>query len=612
MNAFIKKHHRYLVLALAVLCLQAWNFEKNMDHILARSVSVDNDGYWHLLRVQEIHRSGTWDNDTNFRGNAPFGEHMHWTRAMDLVLWAGATAGSIFTDFDSGLYWWAVFTGPVFYVLSLTVIVVFGRALFGKQFMILALLFLANVQQLLMVYSVNRPDHHSLVAFMHVLYYCLFTVLLERPQSSKMALLTGMVGGLGLWCGLEMLVLVVLSVLYLGCLWLVAGQKYLRANYLLALSLSVCLMVTVFLDEKPSRYWAAAYDKRSIVHVTLFSGVALFWLGAILAGKNGFGKARGSRLMMAIGGGVVVLTAFLRLFPDFIRGPMATMDPRLYELYLNRIGEFSAAAASFGLSMVVSTGLLVVPGFIYLIWAVHRNDGNRRVLFSWLTVTLCAFSALMSTMPRWYFMLAFMTILPNTFLLIALWSWAGRKRHFVVPFAATIALLCAPYVALIPKRSSAKASSKARSNSRLKVVAMLTFLESQDYTTPGDTVLADISIGPAIMYHTSLNAVGTLNHNNASGIIDTYRIFNAEDDTMANELIRARGVDFLLVDDSLRRHSRFGLGPSGKARPPVEATFIDRLSKEPTPGWLVEKRLPKVLADTFILYQVVADNGKNM
>jgi len=58
-------------------------------------------------------------------------------------------------------------------------------------------------------------------------------------------------------------------------------------------------------------------------------------------------------------------------------------------------------------------------------------------------------------------------------------------------------------------------------------------MESQGYTVPGEIVLANIYIGPAIMYHTSMDAVGTANHNNDRDIVDTHRILNAKDDAAA-------------------------------------------------------------------------------
>src|SRR3972149_6607537 len=149
MKVLLQKYLSCLVLIFLVLSLQARSVRDHKDQILTGAPSFDYDGYWHLLRVQEIHRSGTWDNEVNPGGNAPFGERLHWTHAMDLVLWTGASIGSVFADFDASLYWWGVFVGPVFYILSLIALVLLGRALVGPKYERLpALLFVLNVPQL--------------------------------------------------------------------------------------------------------------------------------------------------------------------------------------------------------------------------------------------------------------------------------------------------------------------------------------------------------------------------------------------------------------------------------------------------------------------------------
>jgi hypothetical protein len=606
-GTFLQKYHRYLVLLLIVLFLQVKGFQENKDQILAKCLAVDCDGYWHLLRVQDIHRTGSWDNEINPRGNAPYGERIHWTRAMDLVLWTGASIGSFFTDFDSSLYWWGVFVGPVFYVLSLAAIVVFGRIIVGPKYVMhLALLFLCNLLQVFVVYSVNRPDHHCLVAFVYVLYYMLFIVLLDKPGSARTAVLTGVLGALGLWCGMEFLVPVGLSVLYLGLLWLRQGERYVKANCLLALGLTAGLMITLLLDEKPSRWWVVAYDKRSVVHVSLLFFLFLFWLGEIILAKGGFVKTPGMRLVTAAGGSVCVLLPCLILFPGLIHGPMANVDPRLFPLYLRRTDEFGPLSMLSNLPMAAYCTFLVAPAFIYVAWTAYASQNSKRVLFAWLGVAIVAYSILTVWTVRWVYTLAFVSILPTTFLLMGLWDWAGAKRRPLVAIAATLALLCAPYSGLFLQRSSAKAVSRVSKGYNLKLAAMLSFLQSQESTLPGQIILADPDIGPAIMYHTSLNVVGTLSHNNSRGLLDTYHIANAGDDAAARRLIKQRGIDYLLVDERLREFVAFRPdSPSGAGDVPAEETFFGRLSLDQIPDWIVEIALPEELADTFALYRVI-------
>ncbi len=49
---------------------------------------IDADGYMRVLRVQRLLETGRWLDGLMPRSNYPFGEVLHWTRPMDLLLLA--------------------------------------------------------------------------------------------------------------------------------------------------------------------------------------------------------------------------------------------------------------------------------------------------------------------------------------------------------------------------------------------------------------------------------------------------------------------------------------------------------------------------------------------
>jgi hypothetical protein len=601
-KAVIRQHYKYIALILIVSIFQWRSFSTNLEQMRNKSLFIDADGYWHLLRAQEIHDTGNWDNEINFRGNAPFGERIHWTHAMDIVLLGGAYLGSLFTDFETSLYWFGVLVGPLFFLLSLVVIIAFGRCILGvKHGVYLALLFAVNSSHVFVLFSMNRPDHHCLVGFAYILYFYSFILLLNRPKASLLAALTGIVGAVGLWSGLELLILLGLSVLYLGIVWVVNGDKYLNANFILTLALSICIAITLLMDEKASNYCRVAYDKRSIVHVTLFASVALYWLAVIVLGRFGVGKGINARLAMAGGGCVLLLSILLSLFPDILKGPMANVDPRLYAVYLEKTGEFGLFTTA-----ILHSLLLVGPGLIYLVCTVHKAERGRRIVLSWLILAICVYSAMALTMNRWVYTLGLISLLPNASILIAISRWENTVRNAVLSLSITVILVLVPF--WLPNALSSKRIADHEEYD-YKVVDVLSFLESQDNTSEREIVLANILIGPAIMYHTSFNVVGTANHNNARGILDTYYILNAEDDSAAKAIIDVRGIDYILVDYTLRMFAGFKLERSGGSETPTaNGRFIDRLTAGKTPEWLVKVPLPEELADAFWLYRIAGTN----
>jgi len=69
-------------------------------------VLFGTDGYTRLNRVQFIYEQGAWNDSIYPRSNAPYGESIHWTKPMDLILLAGGIGLSVFVPFSTGLHVW--------------------------------------------------------------------------------------------------------------------------------------------------------------------------------------------------------------------------------------------------------------------------------------------------------------------------------------------------------------------------------------------------------------------------------------------------------------------------------------------------------------------------
>lgn len=629
----------YLFIFLIVLTAYGVLFYLQQDLISARVLSIDYDGYLHLLRVQEIHHNGHWDNDLNLRGNAPYGERLHWTRAMDLVLLCGAWVGSFFTDFDTSLFWWGVFVGPFLYVVSLCAIIGFGRAILPSgSVLFLALVFVANSQQIVSVYAVNRPDHHCLVATFFLFAYITFILLLKRPQSSGLCLLSAFVSALGLWSSLESIALIGVSIAFLGLMWIVRGRVFSRTSFIYSLSLAGFVMITIFMDEPSGRYWTVAYDRRSVFHVVFFLLVALYWTVALLIERRRPTLSVATRIGMALVGGLAIGAVISAVFPDAFGGPMAAMDTRLTPLFLSQTGEFAPPS----LALFASNILVLAPGLIYLAYATISKPNETeasRVLYWWLMILIVFYGALGTTLGRWMFTARFISILPNTLLLIPVLKWEKRWYNAVAAFALTFVVIGSPFLvslaldreggssglpyhklrAMLPfyhesgsddSTDNANAIRKRRGREYdLALAATLAHMQTRDRTTERAIVLADIYVGHAIMYLTDFDVVGTPNHSNAAGILDTWRLVGASDDETAHSIVLARGIDYILIDDGLRHLAVIVIDDEEHSATAVTSgtatTFVDRLDSGRRPDWLVPEELPDELAGTFDLYRVV-------
>lgn len=61
-----------------------------------------------LLRVERLIETGAWFDHTIPRSNAPYGETLHWTRPLDVLLVAGAAPLAPVLGWREALFAWGV------------------------------------------------------------------------------------------------------------------------------------------------------------------------------------------------------------------------------------------------------------------------------------------------------------------------------------------------------------------------------------------------------------------------------------------------------------------------------------------------------------------------
>ena len=110
-------------------------------------------------------------------------------------------------------------------------------------------------------------------------------------------------------------------------------------------------------------------------------------------------------------------------------------------------------------------------------------------------------------------------------------------------------------------------------------------------------VLAFMDLGPQILYRSRLGLIGTPYHRNGAGIIDGHAMLAGEDDGTAREMMRARGVDFVLLCPGSAERAFYSDRDN-------KSQLYDRLAAGEPPAWLRSLALPPLLSETFMLYRV--------
>jgi len=181
------------------------------------------------LRVESLYHTGNLYDTIIPRSNAPYGEHLHWTRAFDLILYAGAYVGSFFGGFNVALFWWSMFVNPILHICSFLVLFWGIRDLIGDARASLFGIIFPFQPEITSVFMPGIPDHHGALLFIFSLFIVLFIKSILN-DNLKILSICGIVGGISLWFSIENIVIVLIAFSVLGIAWVIDGKPFQSKN----------------------------------------------------------------------------------------------------------------------------------------------------------------------------------------------------------------------------------------------------------------------------------------------------------------------------------------------------------------------------------------------
>lgn len=566
---------------------------------------LDPDGYMRLVRIEALVDNRAWTDSLIPRSNAPYGETLHWSRPMDLLLLAATAPLLPFVEWRQALFLAGVWFSPVVLWISLFGLVAAYRRYFRRgqdRFALIALtLFQAPVVSACMM---GRPDHHSLLL---LIFLGAWAFVLRFPYQARTApLWCGLCLGLGMWVSVETLAGSGLVMLLAGWLWLAGRRHALLLNLRFNLALLATCLAAVVIDPPQAQagvsapYWGRgeiAYDRLSIVHLFIFSLITLFWAMVAMLPRLGRWPVR---LSLAAAGGVMTVGLTALVFPVFYSGPYVEMPGAVAHLWLERVSEVQPLLGRGGFDwgeILLWTGTALVA----LAWCASRVIRSPR-RWRWFdlahALALGFFLLLAFYQVRWSAYAALVAVAPYTFLFAAAAARAcrglGQRARRTVRLAV-LAGFCLVFQGFHIGWQLLNPAPEWDDLDHLPRQALYVWLNEN---LPEESViLTGLGAGPEILYHTDHRVVATPYHRNVGGIWDSYRIMTAPADVVAERRIRQRGIDYLLllgtVDERVFYQGADGL-----------PTTLNRLETGGDLEWLEPLDLPGQVPSEFRLFRV--------
>jgi hypothetical protein len=535
---------------------------------------IDTDSYMRMVRIDQLLETGNWFDESIQRSNAPYGEVLHWTRPLDVLVLGLATPFAMAGATDS-LFWGGALVGPVA-LLALGILVGWaGKPILTVETVPLAMLAVLAQPALLNYALPGRVDHHVLmvIAVVLALGFGIRAVREEGPHRN--AFYAGIALGLGIWVSVEVLIAAMLFVAGFALAGLLLAGTWLKTAETVTASIAVTCALAVMV-ERGLGFLAVNYRSISVAHVCTF---AIAWL--LLAGLRRWDRTRSlgrvARVGSGIGAGVVGGGILLALFPGVLASPEQAYDPLVRSLMFSRIVEMqplwpeSASETGFLFSQL-GTALLALPA---VAWLIAKSPSQARRGWVCVGIGLITYVALSLRAFRF--------------------APYAETRNLASPVRRSLLRVGSAGVALI---GLTLLGSLARSDELDDTISSNEcHVETLSHHlnaafAPGSTILGFLDFGPEVLYRTSHQVVAAP-YGNEHGFLDSIAILAGPDAARSRRLLQERSIDAILLCPPADR-SLFANGG---------ATLYRSLVAGDTPAGISRVELPTSVG-AFQLYSV--------
>jgi len=561
---------------------------------VTEGILADGDSYARLVRVEHLLETNAWFDSTFPGSNAPFTDTFHWTRPFDVLLIGLASPMLLFLDLKQALFWSGILISPVIHILLAIALAWAVRPILGVAGACAAGVLTGLQIGLMSFAAAGRADHHMLFLLLVALSLgVLIRAVRDTENSQQKAAWSSVPLAAGIWVGPETLLYIVLCQAVLGLGWLVrGGREWRRVNLIFSSALTVTVAIAILLERGFSGYTVVEFDRVSIVHL-LFVGLLTVYWGLVISLGAALNRSPVLRVIAAIVGGGIFAGVLESVFPGFLSGGFAAIEPEML-VYLKLTNEYQSVTDLPNLLAIFGAAVLAVPWALWKTWSERSSSG----IWAWVLVTvpLVIYVGFGLTWGRWslyagLFMAIAVAGLASTVESAVKARWEGAVRTAIL--VPAVFLIVAGPVGAGVLAVEDKEKQDTKPTCRIKDVA--DFLSAPPLGKESRIVLASPNYGPELIYRTPHRAVGSLLHRNKDGMLDTVGILGGSDETKITDLIRQRGIELILVCGDGGSNAYLSL--SG-----AKDTLYKHLLRAQAPSWLENVALP--VESGFHLYRV--------
>jgi asparagine N-glycosylation enzyme membrane subunit Stt3 len=551
-----------VTIAIGALAILFWLRPSGLDN--------DPDSYMHLARFREGY--GIFHGGFVPRDNAPYGTVLPWTMPMDGALAIFYAIGRAFTDPSRALYFAARVVSP-FFCVTTGLLIFFGlRPFFSLRARAVMAGLAATSPQLIDYSRPGEADHHAMALWFSVLFaVALIRYLFVDQPRYWQAAAAGIAASGATWTSLEGFVVIAagLSALVVHrCMVERPRLSGARTNDLVFGGAFAVALTTAWLVDPPYEgLWALKVDRLSVVYVSfawLFAAT-LAGFGVYVSKAAAFSRPRNLAVAALLGGAAFL--CWIAIEPDIVKGPFGQVDPALFAIWFDDIGEMQPMWRLNGWTAAHLVCLILI--WIAIALVIAKSSGPRRWLWTAYAVLMIPVSLIGIRYIRAIYYAEVFGSIP---LGLVLANFSRRFSTYVggVAVAASTPALFSMAVVTEFLWVQATPSYEKRDITALCGPESLSPAIAPILNTDA-IIMTELDAAWAVLYLSpQLRTVAGPNHRNTQGISDHFAFFNAHSGEDARAILDKRGVKYVLICDT------------GKERADL---FGDRILHN-TPAWL--------------------------
>lgn len=554
----------------------------------------NSDNLVRLVEVRDLLAGQDWFDLTQYRLGLDGGTLMHWSRLVDAPIAAIIAAAAWITGDTAFAEWLARILWPaltLFFALMalMTACVRTGNASFRLPVTVVGAIAMWTIG----VFAPGSLDHHNIQVALSL---WLLALLLPGERPVVAHAFAGLVAVAMLAIGMEVLPYVAVAGALVAFSYIVGSATAAEAR---AFGASVTISAAaIFLATVAPGNWAYdACDAFSSFHLVAGVTGGLGLVTASVFPRRLAVRAGAVAMLAVVFAGVVAL-----LFPQCLENPLASLDPRLREFWLEGVVETRSLA---DLLRADPFGILGLYGMAAVAFAISiagavTDRGLPRSQAAVFAVFLAMGLAVTAWQQRGFTFAAAFAVLPMGF-------WLGRLREGLpekrgLSDSLRLAGAWAVSINLIWWIAGAQAASLFSDAPTLQEQVNAASPRDYCYTAdlyaplaaePEGVVLGATGIGASLLLHTRHRAVAGPYHRNAAGNLFLIETMLASPEK-AHAMLRDKGVT--LVADCINAADAadfISAAPEG---------FQAALRSKDLPGWL--EPVEATVGEPLVVYRV--------